>query len=212
MIVDAYLLPTPGGAFQAASTPAEGPSRTLLFRLMEGADSRRANPATIARWLGVDSEDEASDLLYRMQEMALVQGEDQSREVPSGPLDEVLPELLRDLSDVGKAMLVDDQGLYIASQGFAHETAEELGALTADLASLYERQQRLLKNNLGLTSEAWGIIDAAGNSRIGFWPLYIGHVRFVLVAAGVPQFNQAAFRDVVWALTRRYAFDEAYAR
>ncbi|MEE9356956.1 hypothetical protein [Candidatus Vondammii sp. HM_W22] len=48
-------------------------------------------------------------------------------------------------------------------------------------------------------------MDAAGNSQLGFWPLYFGEQRFVLALNGRPKFNQPAFRDMVWVLAQRYA-------
>ena len=101
-------------------------------------------------------------------------------------------------------MLADRQGFYLGTAGFTHETAEELSALSADLASLHQRHSGLLANNLGIGSGAWGVIDAAGNSQVGFWPLYVGEQRFALVLAGVPRMNQQALVNLIWILNQRY--------
>ena len=108
------------------------------------------------------------------------------------------------LSSQSKVLLADTQGFYVCSQGFPHETAEELSALSADIASLQERHQRLVGNNLGLETSAWGLVEASGGSRIGFWPLFIGEQRFALIISGCPQFNQPALTSLVWALSKRY--------
>ena len=48
-------------------------------------------------------------------------------------------------------------------------------------------------------------MDAAGNSQLGFWPLFIDTQRFALILQGVPRFNQPVFTELVWALSTRYA-------
>ncbi len=50
--------------------------------------------------------------------------------------EERIPELLAELSNVGKALLSDDNGLYFANAGFHHETAEEVGVLSSEVAAL----------------------------------------------------------------------------
>ncbi|HXH03802.1 MAG TPA: hypothetical protein VNN09_10850 [Candidatus Competibacteraceae bacterium] len=204
LLAPSYLLPTPAGAYQAVCTPAPGPLRRLLLALMTESRSQCGAPLRLRAWSGLDDEQAALELLYRLQELGLVQGEAQSRTAPQGPLPEILPPLLRLLSSAGRALLADSQGLYVATAGFAHETAEELAALGADLASLYGRHQGLLARNLGLRQRAWALSDAAGNSQIGFWPLAIGETEFTLVIAEAPQLNQPAFRDLVWTLGCRY--------
>ena len=57
---------------------------------------------------------------------------------------------------------------------------------------------------MGLTTSAWSLSNAAGNSLIGFWPLWIGVHRFVLIIEGVPFLNQPAFMKLIWALSVRY--------
>jgi len=60
---------------------------------------------------------------------------------------------------------------------------------------------------MGLETSAWALVDAAGNSRVGFWPLYVGKQRFVLVLGGVPRLNQPALTELIWALSKRYAVE-----
>jgi hypothetical protein len=109
------------------------------------------------------------------------------------------------MSESGKVLLADMQGFYLASHGFPHEVAEELSGLSAELATVHSRRSGVLMNNLGVANHSWGIIDVFGNSQIGFWPLFIGKNRFVLVISGVPHFNQPEFVDLIWALSIRYA-------
>ncbi len=203
-----YLLPTPAGAYYAVASARRDPARRLLFTLLGRQHSHRAEVETLARWSGSADVQEALELLYRMQDLGWIQGETAVREAPAGVLEEILPGLLALLSGDGKALLADQQGFHLAGTGFSHETAEELSALSADLASLHQRHEGLLTNNLGIATAAWAMVDAAGNSQLGCWPLHIGAHCFSLVLSGLPQFNQPAFTDMVWLLSNRYAASE----
>ena len=156
------------------------------------------------KWNLCKDEGESLELLYHTQNLGWVEGVDQRQAAPTGALEDIVPNLLPALSGNGKALLADSQGFYVSSQGFTHEAAEELSALSADIASLHDRHQGLLGNNLRLGSSAWALIDAAGNSQVGFWPLFIGDQRFVLVVGGTPHFNQPALTTLVWTLSTRY--------
>jgi len=120
------------------------------------------------------------------------------------PLEDALPDLLLTLGSQNKVLLADAQGFYLAAHGFPHEVAEELSALSASLADMHERRSGLLLNNMGLNSSAWSLADSNGNSLLGFWPIYIGKLRFVLAISGMPRLNQPNFVQLVWMLNRRY--------
>ncbi|MCB1013508.1 MAG: hypothetical protein KDB10_00110, partial [Acidimicrobiales bacterium] len=55
-----------------------------------------------------------------------------------------------------------------------------------------------------LPTSAWALVDGAGNSQVGFWPLHIGEERFVLSVVGIPRLHQQAFTDLIWVLMLRY--------
>lgn len=199
-----YLLPTPAGAYYAVSAHAEGRTRMFLLRLLSQASSQALDETSLLRLSGCKTQEEALELLYRAQGLGWVQGEQQPREAPVGILEEALPAILGKLSSLRKVLLVDDQGLLLSLNGFSYELAEELSALSADLATLYQRHQGLLKNNMNIATSAWGLVNAHGDSQLGVWPLHIGVCQFNLVLAGVPQFNQPAFVDLIWILSKRY--------
>jgi hypothetical protein len=204
LVDNIYLSPTPAGAYYCVSGESDTPSRNLLQVLMQ----KRLPPAlsvhALQSWTGIDDDEEILALLYRMQSLGWLEGQKHQQSAPDGSLEDVLPDLLADLSDSGKVLLADEQGFYLCSQGFPHETAEELSALSADLSSLYQRHQGLLQNNLSLETSAWALVDAAGNGQIGFWPLWVGTHRFVLVIKGVPLLNQPALMKLIWVLSIRY--------
>lgn len=204
LVTQIYASPTPAGAYYAASTDVDESARQLLFALMTQNQSQLLTIPRLLKWTDLENEQQALELLYRVQSLRWIQGETTSRAGPSDTLEVLLPKLLALLSGSDKALLADHMGFYLATYGFSHETAEELSALSADLALLNQRHNRLLHNNLGYKSAAWSIVDGAGDGQLGFWPLYIGKQRFSLVLAGVPQFNQPAFTELVWALSSRY--------
>lgn len=199
-----YVLPTPGGVFHAVSTPSRTPVQRLILSLLSQPSTPRLTLIGIKAWSGLQESEQAQDLLHRAQEMRWLQGLETARDCPTGTLEDLLPNLLVHLGNKSKVVLADHQGFYLSSVGFPHEVAEELSALSAELASLHERRSGLLLNNMGLNSSAWAVVDASGGSRLGFWPLYIGDQRFVLAIAGLPRFNQPAFVNLVWLLSLRY--------
>ena len=200
-----YVLPSPAGAYYAVSRPEEEAPRRLLRSLLKQSAAPLLSTDGLRSWSGIEDDDSVMELLSHIQALGWIEGSDAPLTPPPGRLEDTLPELLAPLSGNSKVLLADEQGFYLCSQGFAHETAEELSALSADLATLHERHAGLLKNNLGLRSNAWAVVDAAGNSEVGFWPMYIGKQRFVLVVGGMPRLNQPTFTHLIWALSIRYA-------
>jgi hypothetical protein len=199
---ECYLLPTPAGAYYAVQANGSDPARHFLLYLL----SQMETPLLGAEQLQViDSDnDTALRVLYHMQNMGYVQALTVPVQNLKGQLEEILPPLLAQVADSGKAILADEQGFYLSLCGFSHETAEELSALSANLYAVHDRHRKLLQNNMGIKSSAWGIIDAAGNSGIGFWPLYFPRNRFSLILSGLPQFNSEAFTTLIACLAMRY--------
>lgn len=199
-----HIAPSPAGAYYAASSPLDDPARTTLVRLLGYTESPPFTPAILPELTGLADEQAALEHIYRLQELGLIQGLRESRHSPQGSPETALPGLLAELAGRGKALLADEQGFYLATHGFHHETAEELAGLSADLGSLHTRHIGLLEGNLGLHTSAWALINAGGVSEVGFWPLFIGRYRFVLIISGTPNLNQAAMLDLIWMLFRRY--------
>lgn len=199
-----HIAPSPAGAYYAASSPASEPARDTLARLLAQPAAPAFTADSLRELTGLESEEAALEHIYRLQEMGLVQGLQSSRQPPQGTLETSLPGLLAELAGRGKALLADEQGFYLASHGFHHETAEELAGLSADLGSLHARHIGLLEGNLGLATSAWALINAGGVSEVGFWPLFVGRHRFVLIISGTPNLKQAATLDMIWMLFRRY--------
>ncbi|MFV2056486.1 MAG: hypothetical protein ACC707_08450 [Thiohalomonadales bacterium] len=214
-----YLYPTPAGAFYAVSGESNDQARKVINAILRLEHTPKLTLERIRQWaaIAIDNENEddvkgeqeAATLLKRMQDAGWIQGCEAYKSAPEGTLEECLPHLLRPLSNEGKVLLADNQGLHISHVGFPYETVEQLSALSADISILHDRHSRLLSKNLGLSSSAWATVDAAGNSQTGFWPLYIGTYRLVLVINGLPRLNQASLTQLIWALSIRYGANES---
>lgn len=200
-----YLYPTPAGAYYAVCANDADKPRQFLRQLLLQPVTPALNYENLSHLAGVADPEKCNELLYHCQKLSWVQGLTAPEEYPSDLLENILPGLLSKMSESGKVLLADMQGFYLASHGFPHEVAEELSGLSAELSTVHERRSGLLMNNLGISSHAWGIIDVFGNSQIGFWPLFIGQNRFVIVISGIPHFNQPEFVKLIWALSKRYA-------
>lgn len=200
---DFYLLPTPAGAYYAVQDNGNEPARQFLLYLLSQTETSLFDASQLQR---IDSDNEtALRILYHMQSTGYVQAMDAPVSNLKGQLEEILPPLLVKVADSGKAILADEQGFYLSLCGFPHETAEELSALSANLHAVHDRHRKLLQNNVGINSSAWGIVDAAGNSDIGFWPLYFPRNRFSLILSGMPQFNCQEFTTLIACLAMRYS-------
>lgn len=202
-----YLGITPGGTYYAVQDDADEPGREFLHRLLQEGVTPVFTVEAACELTGYKKK-RALEFVHWMQEAGLVLGLERSESAPDETLERLLPKLLRTLSDEGKAILAESRGLYLGSAGYTHEAAEELAALSANLTSVYTRHKELLQGNLGYRQRAWGLVNASGNSEVGFWPLYIGKNRFTLIIGGIPQFNQAGFKRLVWALEMRYGKTE----
>lgn len=142
--------------------------------------------------------------IINCRNMRLIQVVDEELSVPDGNLQSILSDLIGRFSLQNKALLSDSQGFCIYNGGFSEQMSEEISVLSAEIAAMHERRAKDIDSKLQLNSQAWSIVDASGNSKLGFWPLHINREIFVLVVEGVPFFNQQAMVDLVWALYSNY--------
>ena len=213
LLPDVFVSVTPAGAYhaavggaqRAASATGDDPAHRLLVGILGEPRTPEPAPERLAAWTGLTDPEAALALLHRVQSVGWGRGETVARDAPCARSEQDIPGLLGQLSAEHRALLADATGFQLASSGFAHESAEGIAALAADLAMVHARHQGLLHGNLRLHRGGIATVDAAGNSQLGLWPLAIGTHAFLLVVAGAPLFNHAAFADMVWGLTRRYA-------
>lgn len=195
---------TPAGAYYAVSGDTPSASRTLLYGLLRADATETISSEKLLAWADTSDIDSALNLLYRLQRLEFLYGEENISIDDVNLSDEQLPELLAQLSNSGRALLADENGLYFANAGFHHEAAEELGILASEVAEVSDRHQLLIKNNLHIHHNAWGICDPSGQSELTFFPLYIGMSKLILVIGGMPDLNKEAFVTLVKVLYNRY--------
>ncbi len=205
---DLYIYLTPAGCYYAVSAQEEDPARKFLRAVLEETKTPKLSLEALQGLMLIEDADKCIALLQKCQQLGWVQGIKEPKEVPEASLEDALPELLKGISEEGKVVLADDQGFYLACNGYPHEVAEEVSVLSAEISVIHMRRAGLLMKNLGLSSHAWAIVNAAGNSQLGFWPLFIGNTRFIIAISGIPHFNQSEFISLVWMLSVRYAHNK----
>lgn len=195
---------TPAGAYFAVSAAEEHPLRTAVFGLLAQPDRWPAGAAQ-----GPDAPagapNAAAEVADRLLQLDWASPVGKTDERSDASLEQLLPELLAALSADGCALLADHQGLQMAVAGFDERQAPGLAALSSEAIALGQRHRRLMRQNEGATPASWAMVDAAGHSQLGVWPLFIGPTWFALVIQGRPQFTQPAFVRLVGMLVRRVA-------
>jgi len=198
-----YIAITPSGSYFATLNSTPDDARALLLQLLS-TDFELLYSLELVAELADLEEPQAMGLFQQLLDRGFVALTDTPPEIHRGPLEELLPDMLKQLSDSGKALLADDQGFCLSSTGYGAEQSETLAALAADLISLQERHKQVLNGDLGLAGESWGIMNAVGQSQIGCWVIHIGHQRFCLVISDMPRLNQQAYAELLSCLARRY--------
>lgn len=196
-----FLWPTPQGAYFLVTSTSESPQKALIRKILGRREPLRYEKEALTPLFEKPEEGEA--LLQRLIQSSWLQLLEEPPSLPKESPETLLEQLLDPLSD-RRALLLEEQGFYLASKGFPHEIAEHLAALGAELIGVYERHRDLLEPMLKVHSQAWSLVDAGGLSRLGFWPLYIDNKRFGLVIEGVPMLNHPNFVLLVWQLLIRY--------
>ncbi|MCP1659259.1 peptidase M23 [Neisseria perflava] len=195
---------TPAGAYYAVSSDTPSASRTLLYGLLRAEPTEIISSEKILAWADTSDINAALSLLYRLQRLEFLYGDETASTDDMYLSDEQLPNLLAQLSNTGKVLLADENGLYFANVGFHHEAAEELGLLASEVAKMEEKHRLLVRNNLHINNSAWGICDPSGQSELTFFPLYVGSTKLILVIGGMPDLNKEAFVTLVKVLYHRY--------
>ncbi len=113
-----------------------------------------------------------------------------------------MPQLLNRITkEKGQILLAENPGFYQAGYDFPYEAEEEL----SELAVIHQRRSGLLMNNPGIVGYAWPIVDTLDCSQIGFWPIFLDDIRFVVAVVGILYFNHPDFVTLIWVLSTRHA-------
>lgn len=199
-----YVHLTPAGAYYAVSQRESSHNRQLLLNILRFGSNQPLDVSLLCQWSSLEDEESALTLLYRLQRLEFVYGSIKPQTIPEQRAEVLLPSLLEQLSDTGRALLAEQNGLYYATVGFHHESAEEIAALAGDILSLSHRHELLLRKNLNIGESAWSVCDPAGRSELAFFPLHINQQTFVLVISGTPQLQRQEFISLTQLLCQRY--------
>lgn len=197
---DLYPKVMPAGAFYAVSSSNPSASRKLLANFLRADVNAKLTEDRLKQWAETDDIHTALSLLYRLQRLEFLYGEAQPSSQIVKVTSDIFEDILGQLSDCHRALLVDKDGFYLANVGFNHETAEEVANMASEATRLSEKHSLLIKNNLNIYNTAIGICDPAGQSELTFFPLYIGETKNILVTAGLPLLNSEAFVTLVRGL------------
>lgn len=198
---DVHIVPTPLGAYCAASNPEPDAARSLILGIMASETTQKVSVETLRQYVG---KGDPLQLLYWMEKSKWIAGRAESETLAAQHIETDVPFLLSQLSSDGMALLADHDGFHLVSAGFTQEVAEELAILAAEISTIQGRHSGLIRNKLRLGTLAMAIIDSGGNSELGCWPLYIGKHHFMLVISGIPRFDQQAYLHLIWALCKKY--------
>lgn len=199
-----YLYPTPGGAYYLAQSNVDNWQKNVLKKLFSYSTSPELNNDFLILLFDTQDQLEISSKIDACKELKLIQVIDKPLKAPEGDIEQNLNKLIQSFSKKEKVLLSDSQGFCISNCGFPSEMIEEISVLSADIAIMHKRRALNINKNLGLNSQAWSIVDASGNSCLGFWPLNIEDEVFVLAIEGTPFFNQTAIITLIWILYLRY--------
>ena len=190
-----FVSVTPAGSYYAIDQQEHTVAREILHKIL----------STAVTPLLSDFDGAERDSIKQLRRSGFISFSEPQRSLPEGNLSNMLPTLLPKLSECERVVLTESrQGLFLDFAGVSQVEAEELSVLAADFRSISERRTNLLSGQLSITSRAIGFVDPAGNSEIGFWPLYIANNVFTLIVLGIPRFNSQPFCTLVWALIERY--------
>jgi hypothetical protein len=109
---DLYIYLTPAGCYYAVSAVEEDSVRKFLRNLLVQSKTPKLDMSSLQGLMNNDNSEKCIALLQRCQQLGWVQGIKEEREVPTGALEDLLPELLSKISEEGKVLLADDQGFY----------------------------------------------------------------------------------------------------
>ena len=200
-----YICLTNIGAYLFASDSLKDEQSEVVQWLLSQNTTPEYSDDTLEVLSSETHSDEVTNVLRSLIKRKAIVLAQQAETCPDTPMQEVLPQMLSVLSDAGKAMLVDSQGLSIASVGVDPERIEALSALASKLAaSLYHGDSDvfdLLDIEYGLTC----LYDLVNKKIFTFVPIMLGGNRLVVVTEGKTVFSGKIFKDFIWVLWNRYS-------
>lgn len=198
-----YILPTAAGAFHlACQKREETPASVLFTKIFEKERLTELTPKDMQRIMGLD-DNEFVTQIEAVQSMGWLEEYGEMLVLPEGSLEGILPQLMAPLSSEEEVLIADEHGFCLFYAGISNEDSEALAVMTADLSAIYSKYESVYGRGL-LPTQAWSMVDAAGNCQLGIWPIHVGKQTFNLLIKGQPKLNHPNFVIIVWLLYNRY--------
>ncbi len=199
-----FIEPTPIGTYFAINSKEDSELHKLLRYLLKLPETPYLDNKLLQECRAITGIEDIKTVIKEALKRRLVTLTKHDTVIWETSLEIALPELFREMTDKGKILLADEQGLCLGQIGFDVKASEQLAALSADIAIIQERHELALKeiNEFG---NIWGMIDPIEKHQVSFWPIFIGNHRFVLVLAQKTVLNQPVFTRLIRILSMRYA-------
>lgn len=201
---DKYLLPSAAGVYHLVCQPGTTSATKLFSDILMQKETRVVTEEDAQRIMGIADDNQFASEMQTIFSLGWLEEHDEPLQLPDDSLEEILPHLLAVLSSTGHTLLSDSHGFPLFSSGFSQQDAEALSAMSAEFSNIYEKYRSIIQNNASSPTQAWGMMDAAGNSSMGIWPINIGYQGFNLLIQGVPKLDHPNFVILVWLLYSRY--------
>jgi hypothetical protein len=205
--IPAYLVPTPAGARYVLSGHETDPRRLVLSALLRGGSSRPMPLAMLAEVSGLTDRKALGTILYQLQRDQWLTGDVEPLTVSREPLGEAVPPLLQALTDSGRGVLADENGLCYAYTGCAREEAGRLAAFSTGLFPLWRLYHELPATASPQETSAWALIDGRGKARLTVLPIFVGEHVLHMTLSGSVTLNKPAYVKLAALLLRRYIGD-----
>ncbi len=202
--IPAYLVPTPTGARFVLSGRDQDPRRLVLGALLRGGSSRPMPLAMLADISGLADRKALGTVLYQLQRDNFLTGDIEPLTVSREPLGEAVPPLLQALSDTGRGVLADDNGLCYAYSGCSRNDADRLAAFSTSLYPLWRLYRELPEDAAPLEPSAWALINGRSETRLTVFPVFVGEQLLHMTLAGSATLDSPAYVKLAALLLRRY--------
>ncbi len=198
-----YLSPTAKAVYQVMMCMTEHEHGALIKALLKYPETPQLNESFLLDWLSTDDVDEAINRVQTLNQLGLVKGIKEKKQLPDSPSDVALTSCVKDLSDEG-VLLANDQGFYLVNEGFAQEDADEIAAMAAELFTFHKKRVSPLVSKGLIDSEVWSMLNYQGRLSLSFWPIKTATESFTLVIKGAVKFNQDSLVDLARLLMNKY--------
>lgn len=199
-----YLLPSAGGIYHLVCQPGQTSAKKLFSDILRRRRTRVIAVDDVQRIMEIDSRQQFAEEMQTILTLGWLEEHDTPLQLPEDALEELLPQLLTALSSTGHTFLSDSHGFPLFSSGFPRKDVESLSAMSAQFSTIYDKYHQVIQRTANSPTQAWGMIDAAGNSNMGIWPINVGDHSFNLLIQGVPRLDHPNFVILVWLLYSRY--------